>query len=187
MNRYIAGIILSSLSDHFPTFYIEECKTVNISQKPFKTRIINEKTIPGYENILRTAPWGSIFKDDPKSSFDSFFQILSEAGDVAFPQVEVKPKTSSSFRNPWMSSSLLISSKSKNKLYCKKLKCPSLINVNNFHAYNVLFNKCKRNAKKLYYLKQFEIRKENVKQTWSLIRDVIGSQTKKKGRLAFIF
>jgi hypothetical protein len=84
-NRYIAGIILSSLSDHFPTFYFEECKTVKISQKPFKTRIINEKTIPGYENILRTAPWGSVFKDDPKSSFDSFFQILSEAGDVAFP------------------------------------------------------------------------------------------------------
>ena len=53
-------------------------------------------------------------------------------------------------------------------------------NVNNFQAYNVLFNKCKRNAKKLNYLKQFEIRKENVKQTWTLIRDVIGSQTKKR-------
>ena len=116
VNRYIAGIILSSLSDHFPTFYIEQCKTVKVSQKPFKTRIINEKTIPGYENILRTAPWGGVFKDDPKYSFDSFFQILSDAGDVAFPQVEVKPKTSSSFRNPWMTSGLLISSKNKNKL-----------------------------------------------------------------------
>ena len=74
---YIAGIIISSLSDHFPTFYIEECKTQKISQKPFKTRIINEKTIPGYENILKTAPWGSVIKEDPKSSFDCFFQILN--------------------------------------------------------------------------------------------------------------
>ena len=49
LKGYIAGIIISSLSDHFPTFYIEECKTVKISPKPFKTRIINEKTIPGYE------------------------------------------------------------------------------------------------------------------------------------------
>ena len=72
-NRYIAGILLTSLSDHFPTFYIEECKTQKISQKPFKTRIINEKTIPGYENILKTAPWGSVMKEDPKSSFDCFF------------------------------------------------------------------------------------------------------------------
>ena len=48
--NHIAGIIISSLSDHFPTFYIEECKTTKINTKPFKTRIINEKTIPGYEN-----------------------------------------------------------------------------------------------------------------------------------------
>ena len=61
INRYIASIILSSLSDHFPTFYIEECKTVKIDQKSIKTRVINEKTIPGYEQLLRTAPWGSIF------------------------------------------------------------------------------------------------------------------------------
>ena len=32
-NRYIAGIIISSLSDHFPTFYIEQLKTEkNIQQ-----------------------------------------------------------------------------------------------------------------------------------------------------------
>ena len=65
-----------------------------ISQTPFKTRIINEKTIPGYENILKTAPWGSVIKDDPKSSFDSFFQILKDAGDIAFPETEIKPKIS---------------------------------------------------------------------------------------------
>jgi len=51
----------------------------------------------------------------------------------------------------------------------------------------VLFNKCKKNAKKLYYLKQFEIRKENVKQTWTLICDVIGSQTKKREDLPSFF
>ena len=32
-----------------------------------------KKTIPAYGNILRSAPWGSIYKDNPKSSFDSFF------------------------------------------------------------------------------------------------------------------
>ena len=114
LKGYIAGILISSLSDHFPTFYIEECQTVKVSQKPFKTRIINEKTIPGYENILKTAPWGNVVKDDPKSSFDCFFQIISDAVDVAFPEVEVKPKISSSFRSPWMTPGMIISSKNKN-------------------------------------------------------------------------
>ena len=53
--------------------FIEECKTQQVSKTPFKTRIINKQTIPGYENILRTAPWGNVIKDDPKASFDCFF------------------------------------------------------------------------------------------------------------------
>ena len=57
---------------------------------------------------------------------------------------------------------------------------PSPSNINKFQAYNILFNKCKRNAKKQYYFNQFEVKKENIKQTWTLIRDVIGSQSKKR-------
>ena len=186
-NRYIAGIIISSLSDHFPTFYIEQLKTEKISSKPFKTRIINENTIPGYEQLLKSAPWTSIYKDNPKSSFDSFFQIIGEAGNLAFPEVDVRPKNSSSFQNPWMSKGLLISSKTKNKLFSKKVRNPSLLNISNFQAYNVLFNKSKKIAKKLYFSKQFEIKKENVRQTWTLIRDVIGSQTKKRENLPNFF
>ena len=52
----IAGIIFSSLSDHFPTFYIEECKTLKINQKPFETKVINDQTKPAYQNILKRAP-----------------------------------------------------------------------------------------------------------------------------------
>ena len=148
---------------------------------------INEKTIPAYENILKSAPWGSIYKDNPKSSFDSFFEILSNAGDLAFPEVDVKPKTSSSFRNPWMSGGLLISSQTKNKLFRKKLNSPSPSNIKKFQTFNNLFNKCKRNAKQMYYFKQFDLKKENMKQTWTLIRDVIGSQSKKRENLPSFF
>jgi hypothetical protein len=185
--RYIAGILISSLSDHFPTFYIEECKTSKIQQKPFKTRVINEKTTPAFQNIIKTAPWGSIINDDPKSSFDTFFQIIGEAADVAFPEVEVKPKMSCSIRSPWMSSGLLKSCQTKNKLFTKKINKPSEQNTNNFRVFNILFNKCKKAAKKAYYCKQFEIQKNNIKQTWTLIRDVIGSQTKKRENLPIFF
>ena len=116
-----------------------------------------------------------------------FFEIIGEAGNLAFPEVDVQPKNSSSFQNPWMSKGLLISSKTKNKLFCKKLRNPSPLNISNFQAYNVLFNKSKKIAKKLYFSKQFKIKKENVRQTWTLIRDVIGSQTKKRENLPNFF
>ena len=119
LKRHIAGIIISSLSDHFPTFYIEECKTQKVIPKKFKTRIINEQTIPGYESILKTATWGNVLQDDPKLAFDNFFKILSDSGDVAFPEVEITPKITTTFRSPWMSKGLLISSKTKNNFFLK--------------------------------------------------------------------
>ena len=187
LKGYIAGIIISSLSDHFPTFYIEQCTTKKLILKPFKSRIINEETIPGYENILKTAPWGNVIKDEPKLAFDNFFQILDDSRDVAFPEVNVKPKPSLSFRSPWMSIGLLISSKTKTKLFSKKIKKPSQLNDVKFKTYNNLFNKCKKAAKNSFYFKQFEMHKENIKQTWTLIRDVIGSQTKKRESLPNFF
>ena len=129
----------------------------------------------------------SIIKEDPKSSFDCFFQIIKDAGDVAFPEIEVKPKTFNSFRSPWMSKGLFISSKTKNKLFSKKIKVPSEVNINNFKQFNILFNKCKKAAKKSYYSTQFNIYKDNIKQTWTLIRDVIGSQSKTRENLPNFF
>ena len=86
-----------------------------------------------------------------------------------------------------MSSGLLISSRNKNKLFRKKLSNPSPSNINKFQTYNILFNKCKRNAKKQYNFNQFEVKKENIKQTWTLIKDVIGSQSKKREDLPSFF
>ena len=86
-----------------------------------------------------------------------------------------------------MSKRLLISSKTKNKLFSKKTKIPSKENGNNFKNFNILFNKCKQAAKKSYFSKQFNIYKDNIKQTWSLIRDVIGSQSKNRENLPNFF
>ena len=86
-----------------------------------------------------------------------------------------------------MSSGMLKSSKTKNKLYNKKMSKPSPTNKNNFKLFNCLFNKCKKAAKKAYYCKQFEIQKNNIKQTWTLIRDVIGAQTKNRENLPNFF
>ena len=126
-------------------------------------------------------------KDDPKEAFDNFFEIISEATDLAFPEVELKPKTAKSFRSPWMSNGLLKSSKTKNKLFSKYKSKPTLINSQAFKNYNAIFNRCKKAAKKAYYFKQFETHKTNIRQTWTLIRDVIGTRAKKRENLPAFF
>ena len=186
-NRHIAGIIISSLSDHFPTYYIEECEIEKVVPKPFKTRLINDQTVPGFEKLLKSAPWDSVKRDDPKITFDNFFEIIGNASDVAFPEVLVKPKSVKSFRNPWMSSGLLKSSQTKNRLFSKFKHKPSLTNSQAFKDYNAIFNKCKKAAKKAHFSQQFELHMTNLKKTWSLIRDVIGSRAKKRENLPNFF
>ena len=186
-NRHIAGVIISSLSDHFPTFYIEECKIGKVVPKPYKTRLINDETIPGFEKLLKSAPWDSVKKDDPQVAFDNFFEIIGNASDIAFPEVLMKPKSVKSFRNPWMSSGLLKSSRTKNRLFSKYKHKPSQFNSQRFKDYNSMFNRCKKAAKKAHFSKQFELHKSNLKKTWSLIRDVIGSRAKKRENLPNFF
>ena len=78
-----------------------------------------------------------------------------------------------------MTAGLLISSKTKNKLFSKKMKNPLPFNTSKFQTFNTIFNKCKRAATKLFYFTQFEQHKENIKYTWTLIC----AQTKKRENL----
>ena len=72
---YKSGIIINSLSDHFPVFYFEE----NINQKielPEKiTRQINAKTIPAFCKLLKTTSWSSVLnQSNPKLAFENFYE-----------------------------------------------------------------------------------------------------------------
>ena len=79
-----------------------------------------------------------------------------------------------------MTEGLQISQQTKEKLFAKKLKCPSRINIDKFKSYNTLYKKLRRVAKKLYYNDQFKRFAQNSKQTWSVIRELIGTKNQKE-------
>ena len=83
--------------------------------------------------------------------------------------------TSKKFKHsPWMTSGLLISHKQKEKLFAKRKKCPSALNISTFKTYNNLYNKIRRAAKKFYYEKQFSKFAHNIKDTWTVIKEILG-------------
>ena len=153
---YKSGIIINSLSDHFPVFYFEE----NINQKielPEKiTRQINAKTIPAFCKLLKTTSWSSVLnQSNPKLAFENFYEKFNLARDIAFPEVKVKQKSVRFKHSPWMSIGLLVSQKRKEKLFAKKLKFPNAENIEKFKIFNKMYCKIRRAAKKLYYDNQF--------------------------------
>ena len=50
-----------------------------------------------------------------------------------------------------MSKGLMISQKRKEKLFAKKVRNPSELNKDKFKAYNTVYNRLRRAAKKSYY------------------------------------
>ena len=179
-NNFKSGILISSLSDHFPVFYIEETKQKNINEPEISTRKINNTTISSFCNLLKSTSWQNVITEEtPKTAFDNFFEKINAAVDTSFPTIKVKPKPKRFRHSPWMSAGLFVSHKKKEKLFAKKLKCPSPYNIDTFQVYNKIYNKVRRAAKKLYYDQQFKKYSRNIKETWSVIREVIGTKKQK--------
>ena len=72
-----------------------------------------------------------------------------------------------------MTTGLSISHKRKEKLFAKKNRCL------NFQKYNSIYNKVRRAAKKSYYEAQFSKFSHNIKETWSVIKKLLGIKKQK--------
>ena len=86
-----------------------------------------------------------------------------------------------------MSPGLIISSQTKQKLFNKKLKSPTLGSTSRFKNYNNIFNMCKRKAQQMYYNKTFSECKADLKATWQLIREVTCSKKVQRDKLPEYF
>ena len=75
-----------------------------------------------------------------------------------------------------MTKALLVSRKNKNKLAAKKLKNPSQENISKYKIYNSKYRSLIRKAKINYYKEKFAENVKNIKQTWSLIKEILGTK-----------
>ena len=180
-NFYNSGIIINSVSDHFPVFYFDESKNKKMELPEQITRQINSKTVPAFCKLLKSTSWSNVLNEPtPNLAFENFFEKFNSARDISFPEVKVKQKTVHFKHNPWMSRGLKVSQKRKEKLFAKKTKFPSAQNIERFKTYNKMYCKIRRAAKKIYYNTQFTKFSKDSKQTWSLIKDIVGSKRSKE-------
>ena len=172
--------MINSLSDHFPVFYIEETKQSKVKLPEIVTRKINSKTIPSFCKMLQSTSWKNVLNEvNPSVAFNNFYEKLNAVRDIAFPEIKIKPKPTKFQHSPFMTLGLQISQKRKEKLFAKKVKCSSENNLEKFKAYNTLYNKIRRAAKKMYYTDQFNKFIKNSKETWKVIREIIGTNKQK--------
>ena len=87
--------------------------------------------------------------------------------------IKVKSKDTQS---PWTTAGIKKSSKRKQQLYEKFLKCRSERNENKYKNYKQLFETIKKHSKKLCFSKLTVKYKDNINKTWSVIKEAIGKE-----------
>jgi len=177
----IAGILYADISDHLPLFIISRSHSnLNSTSEPntIKFRKFTDAAKQQFKEKLQSLSWNELYSiTDTERAYNFFIQKITDEYQLAFPLAE---KTIKKVKNhhPWLSESLKKSIKQKNKLYKKFHHRPTVYNEIAFKIYKKYLEKTLKAAKKLYYDNQLTINKHNLKQTWKIMKEIIGIPTK---------
>ena len=186
-----AGIILNQISDHLPYFISLNYLNQNSQNaiKYIKTVTFNNTALLNLKNDIQSSAilqrLDNVIGPTPDISYDNFNTILQDLVNKHFPVKYVRFNKYKHKKNKWISSGILKSIKSKDKLYTmlKSTNCNDPIyesRLLNFQTYNKILKCSIRTAKRIYYNNQFEIFRNDIRKTWSTINEVLHKTTKSK-------
>ena len=184
-----SGIILNKISDHLPVFlFIGSEKKYKNEPMQITCHTINESQIQQIKTTLENYDWTEMYNIvDINEAYSYFSQTLNNIINTIAP---VKIKTipyKRIIREPWMTTGLLKSSTTVDKLYKLCInKPPDHPAQQKFRQYRNNYNRLKRKAKQNYYHELFLQYKHNIKKTWGVIRTLI-SKNKDKPNISNSF
>ena len=139
--------------------------------------------VENFKNILSSTYWNDVLgKTITNKSYDQFIKKFSLIYDdhFAIKVIEIKTK---SLLSPWITKGTKKSSKRKQKLYEKILKKKSPKNEKEYKDHKQLFQKIKKDSTKKYFQEKLSFYKNDIKNTWKTLKDVIGKTNINENRL----
>ena len=115
----------------------------------------------------------------PNNVFYAFTTLYKDVFESVFPCKSNKQNRKYITREPWETPGLLVSSRTKTKLFKNKWKTPSLYNMEQYKTYINISNKLKRTIKIDYYKNTIKENKFNMKKTWTILKHAIDKSNDK--------
>jgi len=172
-NNIKVGILITDISDHFPIFLSSELNEPVRQADKISYRQGNTTNIRKFTQSLSEIVWSDVLNEtDTEKAYNQFLETYGSLYEKCFPKKTTKISQHSR-KKPWLSSGLLKSIRRKNKLYTKYVKNPTPLNHSIYKKYRNKLNHLLKTTKKDYYHKKFNEATSNIKQTWSLINEVI--------------
>ena len=172
------AIFKTDISDHFPVCIIISSteKLVENKHTYVYKRVITDETTERFNQTLYETDWVEIETcDNPSECYKLFLQKFLTIYENFFPRKKIKLKLKD-IQSPCIASGIKKSSKRKQRLYDKILKTRNQKSELEYKNYKNLFETIKKRSKKLHYSKLIIKYKENIKKTWSVIKEAIGKE-----------
>ena len=160
------------MSDHDITFSIQELCHAKTPKSEVYTQNITEAKTKTFCELLKAADWSQVIAtSEPDVAFIKFHLNLEECYNEAFPFCNSSFNKRYNAINPWMSKALLVSGRTKERLYIKRRQRGD---TGQYKEYDRVYRKAVRAAKTAYYAEQFEANASNLRKTWGLVRECQG-------------
>lgn len=185
-SKTTAGILTADISDHLPIFlsldYLSPVKSV---QKYIEiTKIASD-----YENKLKedlnNIPDYLFTSNNPNTNYTNLEKIIVEAKNKYITKKLVKYDKHKHKKNNWITEGLMKSIKFRDKMYTQLkqtvVHTPEHDTLKlNLSTYNRIIKRSIRLLKSKYYKNKFEKYKNDSKNTWNVIKDIINKKNKTK-------
>jgi hypothetical protein len=184
-----SGILLNNISDHQPYFVTfdflkltkDKVKYVKVFKNTTETRL-------RFKTELERMCSMSLFKtgshDDPNNNYNILNNVIQTALDKHMPTKYMKYKKHKHKKSDWITSGIIRSIKFRDKLYQRLRATPTtdtLYNTfkTNLRTYNCILKQSIRKANVNYYKSSFQKYKDDMKNTWNVIKEIINKSKSK--------
>ena len=177
----VSSIILSDMSDHLPCLLLldNKCKR---QKGPFTTtkRNLSASNVDKIKTELSSINWNFLSTLGVDESFKVFTEKVNSILDKHAPLKTKIIPSKYIIRDPWMTSGLLKSSFTLDKMYSKCIgKDKDSIEYKEYVTFRNRYNNLKRFAKKRYYYAKITEFKHDSKKLWSTLNEIIGRKNDK--------
>ena len=184
-----AGIILSRISDHLPYFVSLDYVSIKLKNitKLIQVKQQNASNLNNFKAELSRTDLLTNFDlsidADPNRNYDILEHTITSAINKHLPTKTIKFNKHKHKNLNWITQGIIKSIKYRDMLYRKLKKtipyCQQHeVMVINLHTYNNILKRSIRKAKADYYYSRFEKYKNDMRNTWVTIKEIISMESK---------
>jgi hypothetical protein len=173
----LSGTLITDISDHFPIFIQPRLSKHKNKPAVNSHRLLNNNNMTNFRNDLANLTWNNVLRcNDVNESYEMFWADFKCLYDLHFPVVTVRFNKNYHKINDFMTTGLVTSRRTKNRLLQITLNDPCENNIKKYREFRNLYYKLIRVSKKMHYSNNLNVNAKNPKKTWEILRELTSTK-----------